>query len=78
VNINKFKPYQYLGQTFRGLEATIEGGGEHKEDSENKEDKKRKEKSRKHFEDVFTKNITQLKTSVNPKKSSFLHWRTNI
>ncbi len=33
MNINKFKHYQYLGQAPRGLEATIEGGGKHKEDS---------------------------------------------
>jgi hypothetical protein len=37
VNINKLKPYQYLGQAPRGLEATIEGGREHKEDSENED-----------------------------------------
>ncbi len=34
VNINKLKPYWYLGKTPRGLEATIEGGGKHKEDSQ--------------------------------------------
>jgi hypothetical protein len=34
VNINKFKPYRYLGKVPRILEATIEGGGEHKEDSQ--------------------------------------------
>jgi hypothetical protein len=33
VNINKFKPYWYLGKALRTLEATIKGGGEHKEDS---------------------------------------------
>jgi hypothetical protein len=33
VNINKLKPYQYLGQAHKKLEATIKGGGEHKEDS---------------------------------------------
>jgi hypothetical protein len=27
VNINKFKPYRYLGKAFRRLEVTIEGGG---------------------------------------------------
>jgi hypothetical protein len=33
VNINKLKSYRYLDKTDpRGLEATIEGGGEHKED----------------------------------------------
>jgi hypothetical protein len=38
VNINKLKPCIYLGKVPRGLEVTIEGGGEHKEDLENKED----------------------------------------
>jgi hypothetical protein len=38
VNINKLKPYQYLGQAPRGLVATIKGGKEH-ENSENKENK---------------------------------------
>jgi hypothetical protein len=38
VNINKLKPYWYLGQAPKGLEATIERGGEHKEDSKRKED----------------------------------------
>jgi hypothetical protein len=33
VNMNKFKPYQYLGQTPRGLKVTIKRGREHKEDS---------------------------------------------
>jgi hypothetical protein len=28
VNINKLKPYRYLGKVPRILEATIEGGGE--------------------------------------------------
>jgi hypothetical protein len=27
VNINKLKPYRYLGKVLKGLEATIEGGG---------------------------------------------------
>jgi len=56
VNINKFKPYQYLGQVPIGLEVTIEGGGEHKEDSENKKDSKHKENSREDFQDDFIKN----------------------
>jgi len=43
VNINELKPYRYLGEVSRGLEATIEGGGEHKEDS------------KENFQDVFTK-----------------------
>jgi hypothetical protein len=34
VNINKLKPYQYLDKSPRGLEATVKGGGEHKEDSQ--------------------------------------------
>jgi hypothetical protein len=38
VNINKLKPYQYLGQVPKGLEATIERGGEHKKDLKYKED----------------------------------------
>jgi hypothetical protein len=38
VNINKLKPCIYLGKVPRGLEVTIKGGGEHKEDLENKED----------------------------------------
>ncbi len=50
VNINKFKPYKYLGKAPRGLEATVEGGGEHKEDSENKE-----EDSQKGFSMVLSK-----------------------
>jgi hypothetical protein len=36
VNINKLKPYQYLDKSPRGLEATVKGGGEHKEDSQEK------------------------------------------
>jgi hypothetical protein len=43
VNINKLKPYQYLGQVPRGLEATIEMGKEHKKDLEYKEDSKCKD-----------------------------------
>jgi hypothetical protein len=38
VNINKFKLCRYLGKALRGLEATMEGGREHMEDSKNKED----------------------------------------
>jgi hypothetical protein len=38
MNMNKLKPYQYLGHVPKGLEATNEGGGEHKEDSQYKED----------------------------------------
>jgi hypothetical protein len=33
VNINKFKLYRYLGKALRGLEATMEGGRKHMEDS---------------------------------------------
>ncbi len=50
MNINKFKPYKYLGKVPKGLEATIEGGGEHK-DLGNKE-----EDSQKGFLYGFTKN----------------------
>jgi hypothetical protein len=32
VNINKLKPFQYFDKTPKGLEATIKGEGEHKED----------------------------------------------
>jgi hypothetical protein len=38
MNINKLKPYLYLRQALKGSEATIKGGGEHKEDLENKND----------------------------------------
>jgi hypothetical protein len=31
VNINKLKPYKYLGKAPRGLKATIKGGREHRE-----------------------------------------------
>jgi hypothetical protein len=61
VNINKFKTYQ--------LEVTIEGGGEHKEDSENKKDLEHKEDSREDFQDDSIKNQTKLKTIVNRKNS---------
>jgi hypothetical protein len=44
-----------LGQAPRGLKATIQGGGEHKENSEQKED------SRKGFQDNYTKNQTKQK-----------------
>jgi hypothetical protein len=33
VNINKSKPYKYLGKALRGLKVTIEGGRKHMEDS---------------------------------------------
>jgi len=50
VNINKVKPYQYLGQAPKKLEATIKRGGEHKEDSRedvpDQADLKNKEDSR--------------------------------
>ncbi len=36
VNINKLKPYRYLGKAPKGLRATIEGGGEHKEEDSQK------------------------------------------
>jgi hypothetical protein len=42
VNINRLKLYKYLGKAPRGLEATIEGGGEHKEYLENKEEDSQK------------------------------------
>jgi hypothetical protein len=38
VNINKLKPYPYLGPAPKKVEATIEREGEHKEDSKYKED----------------------------------------
>jgi hypothetical protein len=60
VNINKFKPYRYLGKVLEGLEATIEGGGEHKEDSKHKD-------SQKDFQDGFNKNQFTLKTTFNQK-----------
>jgi hypothetical protein len=44
VNINKLKSYQYLDKAPRGLEATIERGREHKEDSQE------------NFQDVFIEN----------------------
>jgi hypothetical protein len=53
VNINKLKPYIYLGKAFRGLEATIEGGRDHKEDSQ------------KHIWYGFIKNETTPKIRVN-------------
>jgi hypothetical protein len=59
VNINKLKPYKYLGKAPRGLKVTIEGGGEHKEDSKNKED------SQKDFQYGSSKNQTTLKTKIN-------------
>jgi hypothetical protein len=61
VNIDKFKPYKYLWKAPKGLEATIKGGGEHKEDSDNKED------SQKLFQYVFTKNEITLKIEINQK-----------
>ncbi len=48
-----------MGKVHRGLEATIEGGGEHKEDSKNKED------SQKDFQYGFIENQTTLKTKIN-------------
>jgi len=68
VNINKLKPYPYLGQAPKKLEATIERGGEHKEDSKYKEDSKCKD-SREDVHDVFTENLTQPKILVNRKNS---------
>ncbi len=38
MNINKLKPYPYLGPAPKKVEATIEREGEHKEDSKYKED----------------------------------------
>jgi hypothetical protein len=49
VNINKLKPYRYLKHVLRGLEATIEGGGKHKEDLENNKDLEHKEDSKEDF-----------------------------
>ncbi len=56
VNINKFKPYWYLGQVPKGLKGTIEREGEHKEDSKNKKYSKHKEDSREDFQDDFIEN----------------------
>jgi hypothetical protein len=36
--MNKHKPYRYLGYVPKGLEVTMEGGGQHKDDSYYKED----------------------------------------
>jgi hypothetical protein len=47
-----------LGKVFEGLEATIEGGGEHKEDSKHKD-------SQKDFQDGFNKNQSTPKTTFN-------------
>jgi hypothetical protein len=55
VNINKLKPYRYLGKALKGLEATIKGGGEHKEDSKNK-GSENKEDSQKDFQYGSIKN----------------------
>jgi len=57
VNINKFKPYKYLRKVPRGLEATIKGGGDNKEDLEHKEDSKHKKDSQKGFNMVLSKII---------------------
>ncbi len=67
MNINKFKPYIYLGKAPKGLEATIKGGGEHKEDLEH-EDSKNKEDSQKHFLYASTENEITLKIGINQKK----------
>jgi len=48
VNINKLKPIKYLGKVPKGLEATIEGGREHKVNLEH-EGLKNKEASQKSF-----------------------------
>jgi hypothetical protein len=61
VNINKLKPYKYLGKTLRRLEAMIKREREHKEDSENKEDLEHKEDSQKGFHYGSTKNQTTSK-----------------
>ncbi len=55
MNINKLKPFQHLDKTPRGLEATIEGEEEHKEDLQ--ED----------FQDGFTKIRSTPKNIVNQK-----------
>jgi hypothetical protein len=52
VNINKFKPYRYLGKVPIALKVTVERGLEYKEDSEHKED------SQKYFWYGSTKNQT--------------------
>ncbi len=59
MNINKLKPYIYVGKAPKGLEVTIEGGGEHKEDLENKED------SQKCFQFGFIENENTLKIRIN-------------
>ncbi len=59
-----------MGQSFRGLEATIEGGGEHKWDLENK-DSEHKEDSKEAFQDDYTKNQTKQKNFSQSKKSNF-------
>jgi hypothetical protein len=43
-----------LGQSFRGLKTTIEGGGEHKDSKEK-------------FQDVFTEKVIPSKISINQK-----------
>jgi hypothetical protein len=60
MNINKFKPCRYSGKPPKGLEATIKGGGEHKEDLEHK-DLENKDDSQKCFRYASTKNRNQPK-----------------
>lgn len=67
MHINKLKPYRYLGQAPKGLEATIKGGGEHKEDSKHKEDLENKEDSRADVQDDYIEKLIQLKILVNQK-----------
>jgi hypothetical protein len=65
VNINKLKPYTYLGKVPKRLEVTVEHGLEHKEDLENKEDSEHKKDSQKYFWYGSTKNQTTQKTIIN-------------
>jgi hypothetical protein len=55
VNINKLRPFRHLDKTPKGLEATIEGEKEHKEDLQE------------NFQDGFTKIQSTPKIIVNQK-----------
>ncbi len=83
VNINKLKPYKYLGKNSKGLEATIEGGGELTRRIQKTRTRKihnirkiqrmrRTWKTRRTHKNVFwygsTKHETTPKTLVNKKK----------
>jgi hypothetical protein len=70
VNINKLKPCRYLGKAPRGLEATIKGGREHKEDLETRRIQKirrtqstRRIQKKIHYGSI--ENQTTPKTKVN-------------